>query len=543
MRVLAVLWTVCLVRFCSAACWSCFGGSKTDKDKIPSDKHTPSASKVDSTLFDVSESNSDGVPLLTCTPKPNIVVTEFKYGDETIWSGNKSVLFLSALIYFDEDKPYIVTLQYWDKDKYHTLFLHYNGDEWEDNQEEYAKKLNILKGVPPPATQSTGKTSVLDLLNPDVESVHVGGGDEDGLAKRVFTPNSGHHISSVVDSGATLWKAKRDGEKCTLVESYSKGESMLAYLKLESATGLDLKYLERVNGEWKEVTITEFYHRLEEMRKKKEKSINKDMEKHLQRAKKRLEENKKVTTKSPTPITLDLSNPDDSKVNVYKEEDEGVKFEDYSPKEGHHISSVVDAGKELWKAEAGQKCFLTKSYTKDDISFLVIVINGSDYGLDLRYFEKTGGAWRPIEKDDFLKKLNGMSGHNPTTPIALDLTDPDESKINMDIKDSNGVSYRGFMPKPGSKITSVMDNGALVWRASGDEKCTGGNIYGKGGSLLLDVSTIGEDKFNVKYFEKKTNGQWISIALDDFLNKFDEMSEPRLSSSNPSSSHPSKASK
>lgn len=36
MKILAVLWTVCLVRFCSAGCWSCCGKSKTnDGDNEP----------------------------------------------------------------------------------------------------------------------------------------------------------------------------------------------------------------------------------------------------------------------------------------------------------------------------------------------------------------------------------------------------------------------------------------------------------------------------------------------------------------------------
>ncbi|EKX72423.1 signal peptide containing protein [Theileria equi strain WA] len=135
-----------------------------------------------------------------------------------------------------------------------------------------------------PATQSTGKTSVLDLLNPDVESVHVGGGDEDGLAKRVFTPNDGFAVKSVVSGGDLVWKAGA-GEKCTLVESYSKGESMLAYLKVDGDSGPGLNYFEKVGGKWVTVELRGFYQKVGEMRKKKEESINKDMEKHLQRAK------------------------------------------------------------------------------------------------------------------------------------------------------------------------------------------------------------------------------------------------------------------
>ncbi|AFZ80302.1 signal peptide-containing protein [Theileria equi strain WA] len=380
---------------------------------------SPLASKVDSTLFDVSESNSDGVPLLTCTPKPNIVVTEFKYGDDTIWKNSRGSC-LSALIYFDEDKPEVVTLQYRAYGKDRTIFLHYNGDEWEDNQEEYAKKLNILKGVPPPATQSTVRVNTtLDLLNPDVESVHVGGGDEDGLAKRVFTPNDGFAMTKVVIRGDLIWKAKRPGEKCTLVESYSKGESMLAYLKLESATGLDLKYLERVNGEWKEVTITEFYQKLGGMRKKKEESPEEEIEIHLKRAKKRLEEsesapavakssgntnaNREVSTpKSPTPITLDLSNPDNSKIKTTRREDNGIAVKEYVPKDPFYISSVMDGDKEVWKPASEKEEFVfARVSSKGDSSLLLIFLEDADN----RFFEKNANGWTSIDEKDYEQKL------------------------------------------------------------------------------------------------------------------------------------------
>ncbi|EKX72608.1 conserved hypothetical protein [Theileria equi strain WA] len=108
------------------------------------------AKKVDAKLFDVRESSSNGVFYLTCTPKDKKNPTKLVYGSETIWSGNKSVLFLSALIYFKGDQPYIVTLSKKENGKEDILFLHYDGKKWVENKTIHATKLNELRDASKP---------------------------------------------------------------------------------------------------------------------------------------------------------------------------------------------------------------------------------------------------------------------------------------------------------------------------------------------------------------------------------------------------------
>ncbi|EKX72694.1 signal peptide containing protein [Theileria equi strain WA] len=121
-----------------------------------------------------------------------------------------------------------------------------------------------------------------------------------------------------------------------------------------------------------------------------------------------------------TPITLDLAKPDETKVNVYKEEEDGVKFEDYSPKNAFHISSVMDGGVTLWKAEgANEKSTFVQSHTKGSTLITIGIKNGNNY--TGKYFEKNADGWKELKRDEFDKKLNEMSksGSSPnpsTTP-------------------------------------------------------------------------------------------------------------------------------
>ncbi|AFZ79714.1 hypothetical protein BEWA_025630 [Theileria equi strain WA] len=180
-----------------------------------------------------------------------------------------------------------------------------------------------------------------------------------------------------MDNGATVWKSSGD-EKCTLVEAYSKGGSILVYLKVESVTGLDLKYLERVN-----------------------------------------------VTPSPdhvdgTLITLDLSSPDGSNIKTTTRDYNGFESKNYDPVKGLSISSVVDGDKELWNTNGGEQCYFATFFPKEDHDLLIIAIKKGD-NFEYNFFENVGGEWKGVEQDYFFKKYNEMTGLpdlNSTLPKA-----------------------------------------------------------------------------------------------------------------------------
>ncbi|AFZ79896.1 hypothetical protein BEWA_027450 [Theileria equi strain WA] len=227
------------------------------------------AKKVDSTLFDVRKSSSNGVPLLTCTPKPDIVVTELKYGGNTIWVDEDSSL-SSALIYFKGDQPEVVTLQAEKDGEDSILFLHYNGEEWEHNRREHERKLCGLKGLPVP--QSAGQDVTLDLANPDDSNINVDEQTFDEVLLKSYFPKKDHHISSVVENGVTLWKATGD-EKCTSVQSHVKDSTVMT-IGIKSGDDLEAKFFEKNGGVWKTITEEDFDKKLGEISKYRLSSSN-----------------------------------------------------------------------------------------------------------------------------------------------------------------------------------------------------------------------------------------------------------------------------
>ncbi|EKX72209.1 signal peptide containing protein [Theileria equi strain WA] len=128
-----------------------------------------------------------------------------------------------------------------------------------------------------------------------------------------------------------------------------------------------------------------------------------------------------------TPITLDLANPNKADINVNIKEENGVSFKGYSPKRAFHISSVIDGGSSVWKAEEGERCKFVESHAKGDSSLISIGISkGSDS--EAKFFEKVGTVWKSLTRDDFLNKLNEMrkSGSSPN-PSSSHPSTPSQS--------------------------------------------------------------------------------------------------------------------
>ncbi|EKX72589.1 hypothetical protein BEWA_050570 [Theileria equi strain WA] len=224
------------------------------------------ASKVDLTLFNVVGSVEENVKVLKLTVKYGVKATELKYDDKEVWSGkarlSKSSSVVEALLYFDENAPVLVAIRAVKGGKESTVYRYYDGSKWKDDKEDdHKNKLETLKeGLKPTTTSSSSSSIALDLANPDQSKVLVYDRSGNGIKSKNYSPKDGHHISSVVDGGMSIWNATGD-ERCTLVKLSTRGDSSLLLMSLESAK----KCFEKVNGAWNEVDETQF-DKMEEMK-------------------------------------------------------------------------------------------------------------------------------------------------------------------------------------------------------------------------------------------------------------------------------------
>ncbi|EKX72133.1 signal peptide containing protein [Theileria equi strain WA] len=239
---------------------------------------------------------------------------------------------------------------------------------------------------------------VLDLENLDPLNVCKHENVVDGVTYTCYFPSVGGIFGKVLDGEVTLWEAEGE-ERCTGVSSRSVGDSVLLTLSVLPPGGrLGLKYcMKRHDGKWENAEKDSFFKKLGGVR-----GISKPSTLALP------SDGTQSKGSRAAPFVLDLSKPDEAKLDVYKHDIDKVVLKDYFPLRDH-ITSVVESGTSVWRAEADQKCFLAKSYTKEKhILFSVCIKNNNGY-VD-KYFEKADGVWNEVDREVFSEKVRVLLG-------------------------------------------------------------------------------------------------------------------------------------
>ncbi|EKX73514.1 signal peptide containing protein [Theileria equi strain WA] len=192
----------------------------------------------------------------------------------------------------------------------------------------------------------------------DESLFNVENGQENGIKILRLTVKNGTPTNELTFDGQTVWEGKK--KLCSSTVLYMDGEKpTLAVLVTRDKNNKQGKVYRYHDGkQWKDER--EFQHK-----------------------------SKLATLMGET---LDLSNPDTSKLDVHTENAYGVSLKEYTPKSAFHISSLTDGDKELWKAGTGEISGFVTSCTRGDSSLITIGINKDDGSvLDLKYFEKVEG--------------------------------------------------------------------------------------------------------------------------------------------------------
>ncbi|EKX73168.1 signal peptide containing protein [Theileria equi strain WA] len=104
--------------------------------------------------------------------------------------------------------------------------------------------------------------------------------------------------------------------------------------------------------------------------------------------------------------------------------------------------------------------------------------------------------------------------------------DIDKNKITLYKDQLNGLNYKRYTPKEGIRIVSVVDSRGSIWKARGNESCTGVHTGAKKGfNTIIRVSIENGANELSKYFDN--NGiSWTPITGARFNQKFEEMKRP-----------------
>ncbi|EKX73016.1 signal peptide containing protein [Theileria equi strain WA] len=278
MRILAVLWTVCLVRLCSAGCFGCFGKGKTNdrvtvqavqggsREASRDNLRSPPQKPVEFPTGPQTQARSASISSQSTSSEVGDVDTESAHTSNSIGQGTNTTQVKGTNSEVDEEQHSYGASQS-------------SGNSSRSPQNPRPQTETALASTPPLANTTSSITSqagapkpttpiTLDLAKPDETNVRVGNQSrDDGIKTKRFTPKDAFHISSVVDGGSSVWKAEKN-ERCKFVESHAKGDSSLISIGISKGDYLDFKYFEKTaDGKWNNITQGDFLRKLAGMRK------------------------------------------------------------------------------------------------------------------------------------------------------------------------------------------------------------------------------------------------------------------------------------
>ncbi|AFZ80975.1 signal peptide-containing protein [Theileria equi strain WA] len=257
----------------------------------------------------------------------------------------------------------------------------------------------------PNAFRKGAVNTTLDLSSPDPSLARDYESTVDGVIYYSYFPN-GKLFSRIMDDGVTLWEAE-GSEGCISAELYSKGYYSLLFVGIKNGYDFHTRCFEKFDGKWKEIGMEEFKN-LKAAMEECVKPCEHDFQGvTLYPIDEELVEKVTSPPKPSTPITLDLSHPDEAEIVVKENKEYGVTVKVYSPKDAFHISSVMDSCKELWKAGGEERFTSAGFYTRGSLSFLAITINKGEE-LEYKFFKKVGGVWNEVDEELFDDEVGKM---------------------------------------------------------------------------------------------------------------------------------------
>ncbi|EKX73868.1 signal peptide containing protein [Theileria equi strain WA] len=545
MRILAVLWTVCLVRLC-------YGGDN---------------GKVDSTLFNVEEAEKNAVKVLKLTPKKGAKATKLTYEGLTVWEDKKKSC-LSAVLYMDRDQPTLAVIRTKGikSGAEFTVYKYHNGKKWKkgnesnhkkklkelqdaarpkestetvgDNVEEKAKPANKPGDVPArrdpvktvqhtPQAPSTNKPDTedspvvqqnlytptqqavkpvtassvqvdstpiaLDLNNPDKSKLDVHTETELEVSLKGYTPKNTFHISSVLEGDKELWKSARAGHKCLIAQYCAKDDATILYLEVETSGKCSTRYSEKIGNEWTSLKENEFN-----------------------------EKAKTMIGESGKNVSLNITHPNRLLHKSFNYSFAGNVVQLTVPNNGVSVKKLMDAKKEVWTPGKNEEFGYAKLYTKDGKAELVSVTLKTSTTVKEHHLELKDGKWVPRTNSDakiksLVEPVQWVSDFN------IDLsTYKDTKECTIFETELLGVTTKHFFPKPGNTAALVKDGNKELWASINPSDTCLSCLYYKGNSGLLEMIVIENSSRRYKYFEK-VNGEWSEIEKTTFNSKLNEM--------------------
>ncbi|AFZ80954.1 signal peptide-containing protein [Theileria equi strain WA] len=482
---------------------------------------------IDEGLLTVTRSSIDGVPLKTVTPKEGHQLTEVYDLNVRIWKGADKEHCLQVLVYYNEESPASVIVNFVKADgkkpwRYHNK----QGDKWNVVKKEDHEKLLVelkkkVPQFPPPKDPKT--LDLASLADSRYKTVDL---SIDGVPARVYLVGPKEDINKVNYSGEEVWKASRFSEGkhgykdtpeeiCTYCITFLKEKDTKMILVNIYDVTVYREIFKQRGDKWER--STSYAGEIAALKTHKD---------------------------PPKKFTLDISSLEegDEKFKLVKEENNGATTFFFATKQGYSIENIMDGETKVCAINKDFTCYLCELHSKGD-SKLIRVHAEKSFKISLSWYEKSGDKWNGITQIDFFKKLNEISKFGKTlsntvkqefpkpAPRSERVNKVDSTLFNVEEGQENGFKVLKLKAKEGTKADKLTFGGLTLWQSqnAGDACLTATFYLGEKEPIAASYRFKRDGKL-IEGYRQFSNGNWFQVngaAFRTFIGKDVPVTTPK----------------
>ncbi|EKX72251.1 hypothetical protein BEWA_047150 [Theileria equi strain WA] len=481
-------------------------GKPEENPPVPSnplEQNTLNISSLDSYRCQSFEYIYDDNHIKLIVPNKDISISKLLNGTEEIYTLPTGEILDHTKVYLNQynDPGLILVASTVSSNTQYNYFVK-NGTKWE-RAVEYVEKMKAIKIV------SSSKTDTpIDLAKTeDTDKCRVVNVELLNVPTRFHLPNPECHSNNVRSGNKNIWTATGD-ERCKSCAIYSKNGVSLLSLFIRDGNELHHKYFEKSGKEWKDLTHEVFFKKYKNMQVTTNNSSDDNSDQPTISTPTEPEEvNKEIVVETPAESS---PSPEDNEEEA--QELDISTNQNTAPTEEPLLVELDHNEQTATKREDTEQTTVSANEPQNQQTTEVN---------ELQESEPSQPTESPQEVTSQHSEESGEILSKPFDPNTLDLSSPDESKVDVKNND-DGINSKRYFPKKDVKVTSVVDGELPIWTASEKDHFLSAEVSSKGESSLVMVYFASGWDLNRNYFEKN-NGGWTSIDENTHKSKLNDL--------------------
>ncbi|AFZ81467.1 104 kDa microneme-rhoptry antigen precursor p104, putative [Theileria equi strain WA] len=202
----------------------------------------------------------------------------------------------------------------------------------------------------------------------------------------------------------------------------------------------------------------------------------------------------------------------------------------YTPKCGHHATSVIFGKTQIWTSNDGKRCAEVLAYCKDGVLRAAQLFIADLKTEEILYFEIKGELSVPISDSRLSLIVMEMQSETKRIQYILDIANVDRTNFEVATCTLGGVTYTVYEPKS-KYLEAIVDGNKRIWQIQNSrERCYSILTHGRDEQILVSLNILDENLGTVdsRYYHKDGD-VWKPTDASVFYTELEDLKDPNSS--------------